>query len=196
MNVELRPPRQRVERMQESLVVLRSLLDAGSVKHQGHHHRLAVSDLGVRPVQAHVPFLVGGHGRRVIQVAGQLADIFQFTGLTHGRDGTPQPGGFALADVAPRAAWLSDAAGDREIERSILVQRTVIKDDVDDVVVEISQEYGLQREVVESTPFLLFGSVAQIVDRLQHLRHTLGISHVVVREAADFAPVVAALSGQ
>jgi probable F420-dependent oxidoreductase len=194
MNIELRPPRQRVERLQESLLALRSLLDSGSVEQQGRHHRLAVSDLGVRPEQDHVPFLIGGHGRRVIQIAGRFGDIFQFTGLTHGPDGTPQPGGFALADLAPRAAWLNDAAHDREVERSILVQRTVVKDNVDDDVVETSQRLGLQREVVESTPFLLFGSVAQIVDRLQHLRSTLGISHVVVRETADFAPVVAALS--
>jgi hypothetical protein len=54
----------------------------------------------------------------------------------------------------------------------------------------------VDRELVASSPFLLFGSVEQVVDRLESLRDSLGISHVVVRDAADFAPVVAALAGR
>lgn len=196
MDVELRAPRLRVERLEESLVALRSLLDTGSVEMTNRHHRLSISDLGVRPVQVHVPFLVGGHGRHVIQAAGRLADIFQFTGLTHRQDGTPQPGGFALNDFARRVDWLSDAADAREVERSILVQRVVIADNVDDATERACRRLDLPRETVESTPFLLFGSATQVVDRLRHLREQYGISHVVVREATDFAPIVAALSGQ
>jgi probable F420-dependent oxidoreductase len=196
INLDLRPPGRRVERLQESLRALRSLLDSGSVQMNGTHHRLAITDLGVRPVQDHVPLLVGGHGRRVIRVAGRLADIFQFTGLTHGEDGTPGPGGFALEELTARAEWLSQAAGVRQVERSILVQRTVIKDRVEDAVDEACRRLDLPQEVVTSTPFLLFGSVAQTIERLHQLRETLGVSHVVVREAADFAPVVAALSGR
>lgn len=196
MSLELRPPSQRVERLEESLAAVRTLLDSGAAQVQGHHHRLAISELGVRPLQDHVPFLIGGHGRRVVQVAGRFADIFQFTGLSHGSDGTPQPGGFAVNEVAARASWLSEAAGTREVERSILVQRTIVRDNVEDAIEEERRDLGLPREVIESTPFLLFGSRARIVDRLQQLRETLGISHVVVREAADFAPVVAALAGQ
>ncbi|MBO0732491.1 MAG: TIGR03621 family F420-dependent LLM class oxidoreductase [Acidimicrobiaceae bacterium] len=198
MNIELRSPGRRVERLEECLGALRSLLDIGSVDQQGHHLRLAIPDLGVRPVQDHVPFLVGGHGRRVVGIAGQFADIFQFTGLTHGPGSAspPQPGGFALEDVAARAAWLTEAAGDRDIERSILVQRIHISDNVEETVTQITERLGLPREVVETTPFLLFGSVAQVVERLQQLRETLGISHVVVREIAEFAPVVAALAGR
>ena len=128
MDIELRAPGRRVERLEESLLAFRSLLDTGSVEARGEHHSLSVADLGVRPIQSHVPILVGGHGRRLVGVAGRIADIFQFTGLTHGPDGTPEPAGFRLAIVAERARWLSEAAGDRDevIERSVLVQRSVI----------------------------------------------------------------------
>lgn len=198
MNIELRPPGQRVERLEESLEALRLLLDSGSVDLQGGHLRLAIPDLGIRPVQEHVPFLVGGHGRRVVRIAARHADIFQFTGLTHGPGSAsrPQPGGFSPADVAARATWLSESEDDRDIERSILVQRIHISDNVEEAVTQTANGLGLPREVVETTPFLLFGSEAQVVERLQQLRETLGISHVVVREAAEFAPVVAALSGK
>ena len=196
MDIELRPPADRIARLDETLTALRSLLDAGSVQMSGRHHRLAISDLGVRPLQNHVPFLVGGHGRRVIEVAGRHADLFQFTGLTHRQDGIPEAGGFSRDDVALRAAWLSEAAQGRSIERSILVQRVVITDDVDRPIEQACKRLGLSREIVESTPFLMFGSVDCLVDRLQRLREEVGITHVVVREASDFAPVVAALSGQ
>jgi probable F420-dependent oxidoreductase len=198
MGIELRRPGPRVERLEESLVALRSLLDEGAVEMQGRHHRLAIGDLGVRPVQERVPMLVGGHGRRVIGVAGRVADIFQFTGLTHAADGTPERGGFRLGDVAERARWLTEAAGERDpvIERSVLVQRTQIGDGANGAADEAARRLGVDPDVVESTPFLLFGTVEHVVDRLESLRETLGISHVVVREALGFAPVVAALSGR
>jgi probable F420-dependent oxidoreductase len=200
VDLELRPPPARVERLEESLRALRSLLDSGSAEVDGRHHRLHVSDLGIRPVQHHVPFLVGGNGARVVDVAGRLADIFQFTGLDHGPDGMPRASGFALEQVVRRAGWLHDAAGPRDeaIERSVLVQRVVVgdRDHVDAALRQAGERTGLPRHVVEASPFLLFGSVAQIVDQLHKLREMLGVSHVVVREGATFAPVVAALAGR
>lgn len=193
-NIELRTPSERVGRLGESLIALRSLLDSGTVEMEGRHHHLSISNLGIRPVQEHVPLLVGGHGQRVIQIAARTADIFQFTGLTHSPSGRPEPGGFALDDFAVRTRWLSEATNGRPIERSLLIQRVVISDRTDAAVGQACRRLGLSREIVESTPFLLFGSVTQAVERLQWLREEFGISHVVVREAVEFAPVVAALS--
>jgi probable F420-dependent oxidoreductase len=196
MGIELRAPGPRIQRFEESLVALRSLLDAGSIEMDGRHHHLSIDDLGVRPDQARVPILVGGHGRRVIEAAAPLADIFQFTGLTHAADGTPLPGGFGIDMVTERAHWLADATGDRNglIERSILVQATHLGVGAEEASDRAAARLGVTREVVESTPFLLFGSVEQIVDKLESLREALGISHVVVRDAERFAPVAAALA--
>ncbi len=203
MDILLRPPGSRVDRLEESLRALRSGLDRGSVEASGAYHRLTVADLGVRPIQDHVPILVGGHGRRLIRVAGRLADIFQFTGISHRSDGTPDPAGFRLEAIEERARWLTEAeaaggavAGGGVIERSVLVQRTVIGSGGEAAMDEATRELGLERAAVESTPFLLFGTVEQVVDRLERLRESLGISHVVVRQAAEFAPVVAALAGR
>ena len=164
----------------------------------GNHHHLAIADIGVRPIQGHVPVLIGGNGRRLIEVAGRFADIFQFTGLTHGPDGPPEAGGFALESVTERARWLADGAGERDsaIERSVLVQRAVIGSGAEAAAERATGRLGITRAVVESTPFLLYGSVDQVAEKLRSLRDGLGISHVVVREAAEFAPVVAILAGE
>lgn len=198
IGLELRHPGLRVQRLAESLTVLRSLLDEGACTMHGAHHQLAVDDLGVRPIQAHVPFLVGGHGRKVISVAGQLADIFQFTGLTHGPGGVPEPNGFGVEAIALRAQWLSEAAGERDIdiERSVLVQATHVGDGADQALARASERLGVDRDVVAASPFLLFGSTEQVIEELESRRARFGISHVVVRDAEGFQPIVAALAGR
>jgi probable F420-dependent oxidoreductase len=196
--IELRPPGPRVDRLAESLEALRALLDEGAVTLDGAHHHLALDRLGVRPAQARVPFLLGGHGRRVVGLGGRFADIFQFTGLRHGPGGLPQGGGFGEEAVAQRAAWLTEAAGDRsgDIERSALVQHLRVGADATAATGEVAKAFELTEDGVPGSPFVLLGSVEQLVDELERRRERLGISHLVVREYEAFAPVVAALRGR
>ncbi len=194
----LRAPGPRVARFEESVRALRALLDGGSVTLDGRHVRIAVDDLGVRPAQPGVPLLIGGHGRRVVGVAARHADIFQLTGLTHDPDsGAPSPGGFALADVRRRLEWLREEAGDRfdSIELSVLVQTTHVGSGADAAVDAAARRLGGDRRLVAETPFLLLGSRASVVDKVQSLRDELGVNHVVVRDPQGFAPVVDALAG-
>jgi probable F420-dependent oxidoreductase len=192
----MRPPGPRVARFAESLTVVRALLDHGSVDFDGEYHHVHVADLGVRPARQRVPFLIGGHGRRVVGLAGRHADIFQFTGLQHGPDGRRDLTGFAIAELEHRARWLAEAAGDRDagIERSALVQTLGVGPKAPEPE-EIGARYSLTPETVRETPFALLGSVEEIVDKLERLRDRLGISHYVVREPETLAPVVRALAG-
>jgi probable F420-dependent oxidoreductase len=198
LGTPIRDPGPRVRRFAESLDVLRSLLDTDAATFEGEFHHVAVESLGVRPVQARVPFLIGGHGRRVVALAARHADIYQFTGLTHGEGGAPQPGGFALADLLPRAEWLTQAAGarDGDIERSALVQVVHIGAGADEQIAQLVTRFGASEELLAETPFVLTGSVEQVVDKLERRRADLGISHYVIRDAEQFAPVVAALAGR
>lgn len=187
--IELRRPGPRVSRLGESLAAVRALLDTGAAHVDGEFHQLALDSLGVTPVQQHVPFLIGGHGRRVVGLAAQFADIFQFTGLEHAADGEISIPGFDLGELDRRAAWLSEAAGDRDgdIERSALVQGLAVDG-------ELADDFGLTTQALADVPFVLAGSVEQIVDKLERLRERLGITHYVIRDADQFAPVVAALT--
>ncbi len=197
IGLELRAPGPRVERFGESLEVVRSLLDTGAAAFDGEHHHVHLDDLGIRPASEHVPFVVGGHGRRVVGLAARHADVFQFTGLHHGEGGVPNGGGFAIEEVEERSRWLTEAAGDRDahIERSILVQATAIGSDVSATLDGLAGRFRLPREVLEGSPFVLVGSVQQVVEKLEGLRERLGVSHVTIRDVDGFAPVVAALSG-
>lgn len=197
IGLELRPPGPRVTRFGECVEILRALLDDGAARHEGTHHTILLDDLGVRPVQARVPFLIGGFGRRLVTIAARFADIFQFTGLSDAPDGGLAAGGFAIDQVIERAGWLRDAAGGRDpdIERSALVQVTAVGDGaVPDA--ELAARFGVDQGVIGDSPFVLSGSVAQLVDKLHRLRELTGITHYVIREPDAFAPVLAALDGR
>lgn len=198
IGMPLREPATRVDRFDESVQVLRALLDHGAATFNGEHHTIALDDLGIRPLQERVPLLIGGHGRRVVGIAARHADIFQYTGLTHGEGGVPSPGGFDLDAVLLRHAWLEADAGDRadDIERSVLVQVTHVGEDVETRLDELSSRFGLSRDTIAETPFVVVGSTEQVIDELERLRERIGVSHVVVRDAEGFAPVVAALAGR
>jgi probable F420-dependent oxidoreductase len=197
-SIELRPPSARVARFGEAVPAIRELLDTGACSFEGQHVSLSVDDLGVRPSQANVPILVGGHGRRVVGIAAANADIFQFTGLHHDPvTGAPSGSGFPIDHVEQRLTWLRDDAGDRfdAIELSALVQITHVGSGSVAVAAEWAGRLGTDVDVVEHTPFALIGSLDRIVDKLQTLRDGLGINHFVVRDPDGFAPVVEALAG-
>jgi len=151
IGLELREPGPRVDRFGESLFVLRQLLDEGACQMAGFHHVVDIDGL-LPPVQEHVPFLIGGHGRRVVEFAGRFADI----------------------------------------ERSALVQLCAVGDDgpTDD---ELATRYRFEPEDVADCPFVLVGSVEQIVDKMGRMRERLGITHWVVRDPEPFAPVLDAV---
>ncbi len=197
-DIELRAPGARVTRFDESIAALRALLDKGAVTTQGQHITLDVEDLGVRPQQQHVPILLGGHGRRVVSIAAKQADIFQFTGLTHEPGtGKPSAGGFGREHIAKRSRWLKEAAGDRyeSIELSTLVQVTKVGDDTSAFHAKTAVRMDVDADLLDATPFMMIGSRAQVVEKLEQLREEFGIHHVVSRDPDDFAPIVAALAG-
>lgn len=197
MSLPLLPPGDRVTRFGESLTVVRDLLDAGACQFAGDHHQIAVDDLGVRPVQTRVPILVGGHGRRVVALAGRFAEIFQFTGLLTTPDGAMTCGGFGIDQLQMRSDWLTDDAGYRNptIERSALVQAVEVGGRGSSLE-ELATRFDVDEATIVETPFVLAGTVEQLVDKIERLRERLGISHYVVRDAEAFAPVVEALIGR
>jgi probable F420-dependent oxidoreductase len=198
IGVPLRAPGPRVTRFEESVVAVRALLDTGRAHVDGNHHTLRVDNLGIRPAQARVPFLIGGYGRRVVRIAAQHADIFQFTGLGEDPDGKLTAAGFAMPLVRERAGWLAEDAGDRDVdvERSALVQATDIAADASTRLAAAAERFDVDVAVVEESPFVLIGSLEQIVDKLHRIREDVGISHYVIRDPDGVAPLVDALAGR
>jgi F420-dependent oxidoreductase-like protein len=73
--IPLLEPGPRIDRLEEACEILRRLFDGGPVDFDGDYYTLRDAFLEPRPVQEHLPLLVGGGGeRRTLRVVARWAD--------------------------------------------------------------------------------------------------------------------------
>src|SRR5215831_16362873 len=192
----------RVERLQESVRIIKALLVGEEVSVQGAHYRVSGHRGWPPPTQRpRPPVLIGGHGRRLLSLAAREADIVGLAGFTLRAGGTrPDPSGFYQEGLEDRLDLVRTEAGPRfgDIELNVLVQRVVVTEDRErevQTVVEARPE--MPAEELLRTPFMLFGTHEELVDQLIAFRLRYGLSYFVVFEhyMEAFAPVVARLAG-
>lgn len=193
----------RVARLAESLTILKALLRGERVTFRGDHYKLVGHAIHPRPVQQpHPPILIGGNGHQILTLAAREADIVALTGVTFSHGGTGRDfSGFTAAGTDERLGWIREAAGGRfdRLELNALVQRVIVTDDRRKVAEELASQWKpLTVADVLDSPFVLLGTVDEIVDSLQQRRERWCLSYYVVMEPAleTFAPIVARLAGQ
>jgi probable F420-dependent oxidoreductase len=175
----------RVSRLEESVPLIRSLLDGGAVDFDGAHYRMH-ADAGtlVAPPQIRVPMLLGGNGTRVLQLAGQVADIVGLAGFSHNREATKvQLTHFDAKGLDDRVAVVRDAAGDRfeQIELNVLIQFVVQTDDRHASAAELAAVFGgITPEFVLDSPFVLLGTHEQMAETLTERQQRFGVSYWTV----------------
>lgn len=189
----------RVGRLAEVLDVVPRLLAGEVVHHDGTHFRLEDAVLmAPRPVQSHVPLLVGGNGRRVLRLAGRHADIVGLTGL--GRtlaDGHHHEAAWSERDIDATVAVVAEAARDRARPPALeaLVQHVELTDDAERSARALAERVpGLTPSDVLGCPYVLVGTASEIAAHLTTVADRWGISRFVVRPPALDA-VEAVLAG-
>jgi probable F420-dependent oxidoreductase len=193
----------RVARLAEAVTIIKGLLKGEPVTFAGRHYRVTSHQSYPLPVQRpHPPVLIGGNGRQLLTLAAQEADIVGLTGFTLRRGGTaPDFAGWKVAGIEERMQLVREAAGDRynRLELNALVQRVVVTDNRRHAAEELTSRWPqLRPEEILQSPYVLIGTVDQIVEDLQAHRERWGISYYVIFEpyVDTFAPVVARLAGR
>lgn len=193
----------RVDRLAESVAIVKGLLRGDRVHVEGRHYLVRDHMVEPRPAQRpYPPLLIGGNGRRVLELAAREADIVGFVGFRHVAGGrNVQLSHFGPSGLRDRIQIVRAAAGDRfdQLELNLLVQRVIVTDDrpaAAQALLDHAGVFGTVEDVLAS-PFLLLGTTEEIADQLQERREQFGISYVVVFEPSldDMAPVVARLAG-
>jgi len=96
------PPGIRIDRMVESIAVLRGLFADGAFSFGGTYYTIRDYDGQPKPIQRpHPPFLIGGTRRRVLRIAAREADVVRLD-LRQDRE--------SLADAFP-LGWMSASGG-------------------------------------------------------------------------------------
>jgi probable F420-dependent oxidoreductase len=140
------------------------------------------------------PLIIGGTGDRILALAARRANTVAVGGLIQA-PGQP-PGTFFLQSAAQadeRVAYIRAQAGDRadDLELHALIQMVVVTPDRRAAAAQVAAEDDLNLTVDEvlETPFLLFGTVAEIAAQLEERRERFGFSYLTVH-----APYMAALA--
>ncbi|MDP8959787.1 MAG: TIGR03621 family F420-dependent LLM class oxidoreductase [Actinomycetota bacterium] len=194
------PAWERIERLAESVRLVKRLLSGERVTYRGRFYQLEQHQLSPLPPQgSSLPVLIGGNGDRLLAVAAREADIVGFSGFLPGRDGTdPSPTHFTSAGLSDRIDHVRREAGERfsELELNVLVQRVVVTSDRRSAAQHLSVSWPPAQEILDS-PFVLLGTVEEIIDQLQEHRERLGVSYWVVFEGRSegFDQVVERLAG-
>ncbi len=186
----------RKQRLAESVEIIRRLLDGDLVDHIGEHYRLDRARIE-RPQQDRLPILVGGNGASLLRHAGAHADIVGFQGLgrTHD-DGHRHDVDWRSARLDEQIEQVRDGSGDRfdDLEFNALVQVVQITDDREAALERICERVdGLTIDDARETPYLLVGTVDEIVEHMMACNERWGFNYFAVRELDDFAPVLSAL---
>jgi probable F420-dependent oxidoreductase len=194
-------PGVRIERLAESVPLLRRLLAGEEVTVDGAHYR--IDGLTTTPPcvqRPHPPILLAGGAPRMLALAAREADILGLNpslaaGVIDARAGaTATP---AATDEKLRV--IREAAGDRlpHLELQTRVHLAMVTDDRDGVAAAMAPVLGITPEDALGSPHALVGTVEQLVDALLAQRERWGISYIGVPSDAveTFAPVVARLAG-
>lgn len=199
--IAMDPPSVRIARLAEAVQVIEGLLGDGPCHFEGDFYRIEGLAGSPKPVQTPLPILIGGGGRKVLELAGRHAHI---VGLN-----PKLPNGVIDASAGPDAtveatdrklAWVREAAGDRfdQIELHTRIHLALITDDRIGLSETMGPALGLTPAEALASPHQLCGTVEEIVDDLLARRERWGISSIGLSlDAIDaFAPVVAALEGR
>jgi len=197
--IAMDPPKVRVDRLVEYVAVLRGLFADGPFTYKGEHLQIDALDGTPRPhTPGGPPIFVAGGGPRMLRFAARHADI---VGVNPSLPTSEKRAEAARDGVAARIdekfALLREAAGDRYVDLTFhgWLRDARVTDGGRAAAAEIGAATGLEVEDVLESPFVLVGSVEEIVERLEERRERWGYSYYTVQQPAarDFAAVLAAL---
>jgi probable F420-dependent oxidoreductase len=193
----------RVDRLEESICVLKGLFGEGPLTFAGKHYVVTNLDGFPKPVQRpRPPLLIGAAGKRMLSIAAREADIigFQTVSTAHGMMADDPSGRLAQA-VAQRVEQVRQVAGERfrQIELS-MVATVVFAGQRRQAAERLARDRGwkdISAEQVLEMPSVFVGSLDHIVDEMRARRERYGFSYYVVLDDAmeKVAPVVARLAG-
>ncbi len=192
----------RIERMIESVKILKGLFGEGPFSFEGEHYTITDLDLMPKPLQKpHPPFLMGGGGPRFLRLAGRHADIVGVNpNLEAGVIDANTASDATAAKYTEKLSWVKEGAGDRfhDIELNVRVFVNIFTDDRQGTAEMLAPGMGMTAADALESPLALVGDVESMTNDLLARRETYGFSYIGIGpdEIDQFAPVVAELAGK
>ena len=194
------PAPRRIDRLQEAIPLIKRLLAGETVTHNGTHYQLDRASTGVSPVQKpRPPLAIGGGGPRMLRLAVREAEI---VGLVPGFDahGRPHFRQATETATAEKVALIREAAGDRfdRLELNLWLGDAALVGSGNSLLGSVAAAARWAPTAVYGSPYVLYGTLASVREKLLRRREVLGISYYTVPSHAmeSMAPLVGALAGK
>jgi probable F420-dependent oxidoreductase len=193
-------PGTRIERLAESVAIVKGLLAGERVTFTGRYYAIAGLEGRPHPVQRpHPPILIGGGGRRTLSLAAREASIVGLVPRARRDGGGLDRADFGEAALRQKVEWVRAAGGDRfeALELHALIQAVVVSDRRT-AAEQLASRFSVPPELLLESPYVLAGTVDEICETVRQRRERYGISYLTVfdRDLEAFAPVVARLAGR
>lgn len=176
----------RVERLAESIQIMKLLFTEETVNFSGKHYTISEMKGQIKPVQKpHLPLLVAGAGEKMLKLAAREADIIAIGFKITGQGVDP-----ADATLEQKIAWIKEAAGERFV--ALELSQTIYDLMITDSGADLSSQAG--GPPIPKRPL----STEQAVEQLLEQRARYGFSYLQISQGQmeNFAPVVARLAGK
>ena len=167
---------ERLDRLDESVMLIRRLLDGEQVTHEGRFYRMTDALCAPRPLQPHLPILIGGSGpRKTLRTTALRANGWNTSGT--------------VEQVREKLATLdghcADVGRDRsEIELTVSFP-IILRDDAAEAATAYRARLANNGiDSMDATPVLL-GPPEAVADSIRPYRD-LGFETVIVRLAAPY----------
>lgn len=199
--IPLDPPSVRIGRLEEALTVIAALWSGEPVTHHGRFYDLDGLVGSPLPAQRpHPPIVIGGGGRKVLEVAGRHADVVNLNPTLSAGVIDHRAGPSATPEATEqKIGWVRDAAGDRfdDIELGTRIHLAIVTDDRAAMFDALAGGFGMTAEQAAGSPHALCGTLDEIAEDLQARRERFGISSVGLSASSldELAPLISRLAG-
>lgn len=199
--IELVRPGLRIERLAETMDILRGFQSGEPTTYLGRHYAVTALPSLPSPVRPHIPLLLGGGGKRILTLAAQRADIVSVNFMiSEGYTGPRAASSGLDAATDEKVALIREvtATAGRDVELHLVAYWAEVSADVQTAVARQIAKTGIpiSPEDVVRSPHCLVGPLSFLKERLAELRERWGFSYVSIhdRNAEGCAALVAAMA--
>jgi probable F420-dependent oxidoreductase len=194
----------RQARLIEAIAVLKGAFGETPFSFEGEHYTITELDGQPKPVQKpHPPFLIGGGGRRTLELAAREAQVVGLAPRIANE--RADPWSLTVAGTAEKIDWVRAVAGDRfgDLELNVYPSTTDVSvtdhalAEAKDLAARLAGRTAVDvsaEELLES-PHIFIGSLGALEAKFIRQREELGISSIMVGEMGPLDQIVERLAG-
>jgi probable F420-dependent oxidoreductase len=194
----------RQARLIEAIAVLKGAFGETPFSFEGEHYTITELDGQPKPVQKpHPPFLIGGGGRRTLELAAREAQVVGLAPRIANE--RADPWSLTVAATVEKIDWVRAAAGDRFADLELNVYPSTTDVSITDHALAEAKDLAARlagrtavdvdaEELLES-PHIFIGSLGALEAKFIRQREELGISSIMVGEMGPLDKIVERLAG-